>query len=227
MPGLLGDVGDRHHRRPSVDLKCTGHCHTRSICAIARKVQGLTQPPAGTFALRSSPSDVAVHGPALGPPVARRDPGRCCRRGHRMAVPACGRCLCGGRPAGGVSAPRLPVVPGADGVPVWVPAACPGGRRLPEDLHSAAALPLARGDACAAAGVRAGLAAGRSGDDRDGDRCGGRRAGRGAAVRPRVELYLHLGCHSLVACSDRRRRSSVPSCQVHRREDARRPHGVN
>src|SRR5438034_10492787 len=61
-------------------------------------------------------------------------------RGHGMAVPACGRCVCGGWPPGGVPAPGLPVVPGSDGVLVWLPAACPGSGTLPEDLRPAAAV---------------------------------------------------------------------------------------
>src|ERR1019366_2904372 len=68
--------------------------------------------------------------------VARRDPRRCVARGHRMAVPAIGRCVCGGWPRGGVPAPGLPVVRRAAGVLVGVSAVCPGGRPVPEDLRA-------------------------------------------------------------------------------------------
>ena len=53
-----------------------------------------------------------------------------------MAVPAAGRCLCGGWPRGGVPPPGLPVVRRAAGVLVWLLAACPGGGPLPEDLRA-------------------------------------------------------------------------------------------
>src|ERR1035441_4217517 len=114
--------------------------------------------------------------------VARRDPRRCVARGHRMAVPAIGRCVCGGWPRGGVPAPGLPVVRRAAGVLVGVSAVCPGGRPVPEDLRGAAALRALPGDSCPAAGVRAGLAAGCGRGDRDGDRRGRRRRGRGPAA---------------------------------------------
>jgi hypothetical protein len=63
-------------------------------------------------------------------PIARRDPRRCVARGHRMGVPAAGRCLCGGRRPGGVPPSGLPVVRRAAGVLVWLPAVCPGGGPL-------------------------------------------------------------------------------------------------
>src|SRR6266516_4524524 len=87
--------------------------------------------------------------------VAGRDPRRC-RRGHRMAVPAAGRCLYSCWQAGGVPAPGLPVVRRAAGVLVWLPASCAGGGPLPEDLRAAAAVRAVPGEPCAAAGVRAG-----------------------------------------------------------------------
>src|SRR5712691_12709636 len=76
--------------------------------------------------------------------------------GHGMAVPACGRCVCGGRPRGEVPPAGLPVVRRADDVLVRVPASCPGGGPLPEDLRAAAALSAVPGEPCAVAGVRAG-----------------------------------------------------------------------
>src|SRR5258706_53678 len=98
--------------------------------------------------------------------------------GHGMAVPAAGRCLCGGRPAGRVPAPGVPVVRGAAGVLVGVPALRPRGRALRADLHPAAAVRAVPGDPRAAAGVCAGLAAGYGRGDRRGDRRGGQRAVR-------------------------------------------------
>src|SRR5207302_9665185 len=81
-------------------------------------------------------------------------------RGHRMAVPAAGRCVCGGWPRGGGPPPGLPVVCRAAGVLVWLLAACPGGGPLPEDLRAQGAVRPVPGEPCAAARVRAGLAAG-------------------------------------------------------------------
>ena len=46
-----------------------------------------------------------------------------------MAVPAVGRCVCGGWPRGGVPATGVPVVHRAAGVLVGVSAVCPGGGR--------------------------------------------------------------------------------------------------
>src|SRR6266852_5169621 len=91
---------------------------------------------------------------------AGRDPRRCVARGHRMAVPADGRCLRGGRPWCGVPAAGLPVVRQADGVVVGLLAVPPGGGAVPEDLRAAGALRVLPGQSCPAAGVRAGLAAG-------------------------------------------------------------------
>jgi hypothetical protein len=68
--------------------------------------------------------------------------------GHRMAVPAAGRCLCGCWPRGGVPAPGLPVVRRTAGLLVGLPTACPGGGPLPEDLRAPAALRALPGDAC-------------------------------------------------------------------------------
>src|SRR5260221_3903781 len=115
--------------------------------------------------------------------VARRDPRRCLACGHGMAVHAAGRCLCEGRPGGEVPAPAVPVVRGAAGVVVGVPALAAGPGSLLEDLRAAAAVRAVPGDARAAAGVRAGVAAGRGRDDRRGDRPGGRRGVRGAPRR--------------------------------------------
>src|SRR5258708_14992921 len=58
--------------------------------------------------------------------VARRDPRQCLACGHGMAVHAAGRCLCEGRPGGEVPAPAVPVVHGAAGVVVGVPALAAG-----------------------------------------------------------------------------------------------------
>src|SRR5512142_660440 len=91
-----------------------------------------------------------------------------------MAVPAAGRCLCGGWPGGGGPAPGLPVVCRAAGVLVWLLAACPGGGPLPEDLRAQGAVRPVPGEPCAAARVRAGLAAGPRRGGRRGDRAGGR-----------------------------------------------------
>src|SRR6266487_448028 len=57
-----------------------------------------------------------------------------------MAVPAAGRCVCGGWPRGGGPPAGLPVVCRAAGVLVWLLAACPGGGPLPEDLRAQGAL---------------------------------------------------------------------------------------
>src|SRR5258705_13645061 len=91
--------------------------------------------------------------------------------GHGMAVPAPGRCLCGGGPAGRVPAPGLSLVRGAAGVLVGVPALRPRGRALRADLHPAAAVRAVPGDPRAAAGVCAGLAAGYGRGDRRGGEC--------------------------------------------------------
>src|SRR5438034_105941 len=61
-------------------------------------------------------------------------------RGHGMAVPAAGRCVCGGRAGGGVPPSGVPGVCRAAGVVVGVLASCPGGGPLPEDLRAAAAV---------------------------------------------------------------------------------------
>src|ERR1700730_8665888 len=90
-----------------------------------------------------------------------------------MAVPAAGRCLCGGWPRGGVPPPGLPVVRRAAGVLVWLLASCPGGGPVPEDLRAPAAVRPVPGEPCAAAGVHAGLAAGCGRDGRRSDRAGG------------------------------------------------------
>src|SRR5260370_7753551 len=57
-------------------------------------------------------------------------------RGHRMAVPADGRCLRGGRPWRGVPAAGVPVVRWADGVVVGLLAVCPRGGAGPEEGRS-------------------------------------------------------------------------------------------
>src|SRR6184192_1683334 len=100
-----------------------------------------------------------------------------------MAVPACGRCVRGGRPRGGVSPPGLPGVRRAAGVLVRVPASCPRGGQVRADLCSPAALRAVRGEPCAAAVVRAGLAAGYGRDGRRGAGRGLRRRVRGAPGR--------------------------------------------
>src|SRR6266436_5338588 len=98
-----------------------------------------------------------------------------------MAVPAAGRCLCRGGPRSAVPAAGVPVVLRAAGVLVWLPASCPGGGALLEDLCAAAALRPLPGYSCTAPGVRAGLAAGRGRGGRRGDREGGRWRVRGPA----------------------------------------------
>ncbi len=103
--------------------------------------------------------------------------------GHRMAVPADGRCLRGGRPWCGVPAAGVSCVRWADGVVVGLLAVCPRGGAVPEDVRAAGALRVLPGQSCPAAGVRAGLAAGYGRDRRRGDRAGGRRFVRGAAGR--------------------------------------------
>src|SRR5260370_30326935 len=98
-----------------------------------------------------------------------------------MAVPASGRCVCGGWPEGGGPPPGLPVVRRAAGVLVWLLAACPGGGPLPEDLRAQGALRPVPGEPCPAARVRPGVAAGRGRGGRRGDRPGGRGRRRGPA----------------------------------------------
>src|SRR5258705_13028542 len=80
--------------------------------------------------------------------------------GHGMAVPAAGRCIRGGRRAGGVPAPGLSLVREAAGVLVGVPALRPRGRALLAELRPAGAVRAVPGNPCAAAGVCACLAAG-------------------------------------------------------------------
>ena len=116
-------------------------------------------------------------------PSARRDPRRCLACGHGMAVHAARRWLCGGWARRGVPAAAVPVVRGAAGVVVGVPAPAAGRGSLPQDLRAAAAVRALRGEPRAVAGVRAGLAAGRGRDDRRGDRPGGWRCLRCAPGR--------------------------------------------
>ena len=71
----------------------------------------------------------------------------------------------------------------AAGVLVGVPALCPGGGPLPEDLRAPAAVRAVRGEPCAAAGVHAGLAAGYGRDRGRGVHAGGRRRVRGPPGR--------------------------------------------
>src|SRR6266852_8560294 len=80
--------------------------------------------------------------------------------GHRMALPADGRCLRGGWPRCGVPAAGVSFVRRADGVVVGLLAVCPRGGALPEDVRAAGALRVLPGQSCPAPGVRAGLAAG-------------------------------------------------------------------
>ena len=82
----------------------------------------------------------------------------------------------------GFPRPVLPVVCRAAGVLVGVPALCPGGGPLPEDLRAPAAVRAVRGEPCAA-GVHAGLAAGYGRDRRRGGHAGGRRRVRGPPGR--------------------------------------------
>src|SRR5512135_1730666 len=89
-------------------------------------------------------------------PRSREGIGGGVARGHRMAVPAAGRCLCRGWQGCGVPACGVPVVLVADGVLVGVPALCPGGGPLPEGLRAEAALRAVPGEPCAAPGVCAG-----------------------------------------------------------------------
>src|SRR5436305_12060937 len=112
-----------------------------------------------------------------------------------MAVPACGRCVRGGRPRGGVSPPGLPGVRRAAGVLVRVPASCPRGGQVRADLCSPAALRAVRGEPCAAAVVRAGLAAGYGRDGRRGlaGVCGGGCGVRPAAARAGVPYTTARG----------------------------------
>jgi hypothetical protein len=58
-----------------------------------------------------------------------------CARGHRMAVPADGRCLRRGRAGSGVSAPGLPGVRRTDDVLVGPPAARLAALSTPEPVR--------------------------------------------------------------------------------------------
>jgi hypothetical protein len=88
-------------------------------------------------------------------------------RGHRMALPAWCRCLCGGRPCRQGPPARLPRLRAANGLLARLSALGPLWPH-PADLGPAGHLPRVPGEPCAAAGVPAGPAAGRG----RGDRCG-------------------------------------------------------
>jgi hypothetical protein len=88
-------------------------------------------------------------------------------RGHRMALPAWCRRLCGSWPRGQGPPAQLPALRAADGLLARLSALGALWPR-PADLGSAGDLPGLSGESCAAAGVRAGAAAGRG----RGDRCG-------------------------------------------------------
>ena len=124
--------------------------------------------------------EVARAAGRAGPAREHDAPSACYRRGR------CLRGLTSGALSGlypgrrVVPASGLPVVRWAAGVLVWLPASCPGGGPVLEDLRAQAAVHAVRGEPCAAAGVHAGLAAGRGRDGRRGDRAGHRRRMRGA-----------------------------------------------
>src|SRR5260370_761770 len=138
-----------------------------------------------------------------GPPGNVRDPfsprlgrtregirGGVIARGHRMALPADGRCLRGGRPRRGVPAAGGSFVRPADGVVVGVLAGCPRA-------------PAGRGA----------LGAGR---ERGGGGWGGRAAGRGGGGRVAVRVVGGGGGadrgHRTLALPDRGKRAFHPSC---------------
>jgi hypothetical protein len=93
-------------------------------------------------------------------------------RGHRMALPAWCRCLCGSWPRGQGPPARLPRLRAADGLLAWL-SALGALWPHPADLGPAGHLPRLPGEPCAAAGVPAGPAAGRGRGDRRGAGPGG------------------------------------------------------
>src|SRR5260370_2711951 len=80
-------------------------------------------------------------------------------RGHRMAVPADGRCLRGGRPWRGVPAAGVPAVRWADGAVVGLLAVWPRGGAGAEYVRGAVAPRAPPAHACPPAGGLRGPAA--------------------------------------------------------------------